>query len=309
MEKAIIFGAGRNFEKYEKRIEELYDIIAVVDNSTEKQNSGERIQRPDYILTIEFDKIIITPNESVHIYNQCIKLGVPQHKIIVLMREDLSEFSFIIGYKTYAQHYEDLILAAIFGQIGVYKPSYIDLGANHPCRISNTAMFYENGCRGINIEANPLCIESFNKLRPEDVNLNIGVADQDGLLTFYKAGDTNGLNTFSVEETQRWDTPPQETVKIKVTKLSNIISEYCPNGFPDLLDCDIEGYDYAVLSNYDFTNSGPKVICVEVRTQEIEEFDKMMKTKGYFKFCRIGENNIYVRNEYSSVLCHLDSPL
>lgn len=68
------------------------------------------------------------------------------------------------------------------------------------------------------------------------------------------------------------------------------------------------GYSLAVLSSYGFANNGLKVICVEVRKQEIEEFDNMMEGKRKFEFCRIGENNIYVRCEYSCVLCHLDSP-
>ena len=39
-------------------------------------------------------------------------------------------------------------------------------------------MFYEQGSRGINIEANPQLINDFITHRPEDINLNIGINDE-----------------------------------------------------------------------------------------------------------------------------------
>ena len=95
---------------------------------------------------------------------------------------------------------------------------------------------------------------------------------------------------------------PTEIVELQVTTLSTIIDKFCPNGFPDYLDCDIEGMDYDVLESFDLYNDGPKVICVEVKKMQINKFDKMLKSKGYFRFCRIVCNNIYVRDEYSMKL-------
>lgn len=309
MEKAIIFGAGQNFEKYRERIEGLYEIVAIVDNNWEqKRICGREVYPQKFIYETAFDKIIITPTDSKEIINQLLRFKILESKIIFLMQSEISFCSFMIGYKTYAQHYEDLILAAIFGQIGIFHPTYMDLGANHPINISNTAIFYENGCRGINIEANPMCMEAFHQMRHDDMNLNIGIADKKGVLPFYKVDNTSGLNSFSLQELQKSHLQPKETMMIEVSTLNDIVEKYCPDGFPDLLDCDIEGLDYAVLWGTDFANVGPKVICVEVKSNEIDKFDDMMKAKDYFRFCRIGVNNIYVRNEYSSVLCYLDQP-
>lgn len=57
--------------------------------------------------------------------------------------------------------------------MGIKKPSYIDIGAHHPYEISNTAIFYMNGCRGVNVEANPNLIDEFYKERPDDIKQGV----------------------------------------------------------------------------------------------------------------------------------------
>src|SRR5689334_18987985 len=65
------------------------------------------------------------------------------------------------GIHSYSQCGEDIIIDHVFRLRGIPSPSYIDIGANHPYFINNTAMFYERGCRGINIEANPQLLSAF----------------------------------------------------------------------------------------------------------------------------------------------------
>ena len=56
--------------------------------------------------------------------------------------------------KSYAQEGEDLILyRMIYGKID--KGFYVDVGAHHPKRFSNTYFFYRKGWRGINVEPMP----------------------------------------------------------------------------------------------------------------------------------------------------------
>jgi hypothetical protein len=71
------------------------------------------------------------------------------------------------GYaiKSYSQEGEDMILQRIFEN----QPCgfYVDVGAHHPKRFSNTYFFYKKGWRGINIEAMVGSRQLFNKMRPE----------------------------------------------------------------------------------------------------------------------------------------------
>lgn len=310
MKNAVIFGIGNNWKMHGDSVRKKFSIVGYIDNNWEK--IGGDVTSVDNVGDMKFDLIVVMPDDCEDMIRQLCNMGIPDEKILVfkLFKELYPYYEReTMGLTCYGQHYEDLIIAAIFGQIGIEKPTYIDLGANHPFLISNTALFYRNGCRGINIEANPILIAEFEKERPDDINLNIGIGMKEGILPFYKFDETSGRNTFSKEEADSVSSDNfkiREVVELPVVTLKSIIEEYCQNIFPDFLDCDIEGLDYNVLSDYDLKSNGPKVICVEVREGDIEEFDSMLSGKGYFKYCRMGENNIYVQNKYRRSLIHMN---
>ncbi len=55
-------------------------------------------------------------------------------------------------FASFSQEGEDRILAALLGLREARKPGfYVDVGAHHPERFSNTLIFYNRGWRGINI--------------------------------------------------------------------------------------------------------------------------------------------------------------
>lgn len=95
--------------------------------------------------------------------------------------------------KTYSQHQEDLQVDKIlnFRDNGFY----VDIGAYDPVRFSNTKRFYDRGWHGINIEPDPVRFLKFQKHRPRDINIQIGIAKEEGVLNFYKF-KTNTLSTF-----------------------------------------------------------------------------------------------------------------
>jgi hypothetical protein len=74
---------------------------------------------------------------------------------------------------SWSQEGEDLILQRIFE--GQTTGFYIDVGAHHPRRFSNTFSFYRLGWQGLNIDAMPGSMVAFEKDRPPDINLEIGI--------------------------------------------------------------------------------------------------------------------------------------
>jgi len=92
---------------------------------------------------------------------------------------------YLDGYalKSYSQEGEDMILSRLFGnqQAGFY----VDVGAHHPMRFSNTYFFYKKGWNGINIDAMPDSMKLFNKFRPRDINIEKPVSDKKQILTYY----------------------------------------------------------------------------------------------------------------------------
>ena len=69
----------------------------------------------------------------------------------------------------YSQNGEDLILNRFLEN--KKNGFYIDIGAHHPIRFSNTYLFYKKGWRGINIDAMPGSMDLFNKIRSRDINI------------------------------------------------------------------------------------------------------------------------------------------
>lgn len=203
------------------------------------------------------------------------------------------------GPYTYAQHGEDLIFLNIFKMLNIEKPTYIDIGAHDPIVISNTALLYKRGGRGINIEANPFLIEKFKRERPEDINLNIGISDAEDVLDFYMIDSSSPVNTFdkNIAEKTVLERPwlkINEIRKIKVLTLQQIIDEYAHGKFPDLLTIDIEGFDYKVLKSANFKKTYPKIICVEVNDQEFPLMKELMKNHLFIPYVKTVSNTIFL---------------
>lgn len=208
---------------------------------------------------------------------------------------------------SYAQSGEDLIIKYIFRLRGIKNPSYLDLGANHPFAFNNTYLFYKEGAKGINVDANPLSISLFNKERSMDKNLNIGVAGISGKLKFY-IFEYDALSTFSKTEAERIINEGgvlKRTLEVEVTTVSEIVNNYFSGIFPDLLNIDVEGMDDEIVDAIDFSKSKPKVICIESveytsngtgkkRTDLIAKVAEL----GYTQYADTNINTIFVENNF-----------
>ena len=304
--KAIVFGIGNRYRVHQSILSEKYEIIAFADSYV-RELDGKKVIPISEAAGLGFDKIIITPMCWPEMLKECMKNGIEKEKIIILdLMHELWERT-VCGVKAFGQYFEDLIILGIFGQIKITNPSYLDIGCNHPYRISNTALMYLNGAKGVNVDANKVSIDAFNLVRTNNtLNINCGVTPNCGLHSFYMQSDDSGLNTFAHEEIEyakkKFNTEFNRVEKVECITLGNIIDVYCEGKFPDFFDCDIEGLDYDVMKSYNMSSNGPKVVCVEVRPDKTEQFDSLLYSYGYFLFCRIGGNTIYVRNEFKKIL-------
>lgn len=210
------------------------------------------------------------------------------------------------GCKTFAQHGDDLVLMNIFNSLGIEKPSYLDIGAHHPFNISNTALFYLRGSRGVNVEANPNLIQAFVTQRPDDINLNVGVAGSPGTMSFYMLDQHSGLNTFDgarAAELKAMGFEVRDVIEVDVVTVPQIIEEYCGGVFPDLLSLDIEGLDLIALRSIQYDVAKPKVIVVECNDGESRtQITQLLESKEYFLYFRAVVNLFFVHNDYRSTI-------
>ena len=56
---------------------------------------------------------------------------------------------------SFSQEAEDLVLSELAQFNKCYDGLYVDVGAHHPLRFSNTAIYHQRGWRGVNIDATP----------------------------------------------------------------------------------------------------------------------------------------------------------
>jgi len=208
------------------------------------------------------------------------------------------------GDQTFSQHGEDLVVLSLFKQLGIDKPTYLDVGAHHPLNISNTALLNKRGSIGIDVEPNPNLCELLKKERPRDIILNVGVGRQHGRAIYHMIDDFSGRNTFSESAAQQFvkDNPYfqiRKRVEMDVMTLDEIVDQYWRGAYPDFLSIDCEGMDAEILRAMRGGSyfRQPKVICVESPHRSVQDLElwNLLKFQGYDRVIRMGENVIWVQ--------------
>lgn len=204
---------------------------------------------------------------------------------------------------SYAQCGEDLILQYLFMVLGFDRVSYLDVGAHHPSYLSNTYLFYQDGGRGVCVEPDPSLYKEFSRKRPRDTHLNCGVGIAPGEADFFIMS-TNTLNTFSRKEAERYQSYGQQrilkTIKMELKTINEIIAQNFKK-VPNLVSLDVEGLDFAIMQNFDFSKYRPEVFCLETLTytedkseRKLTEIIDLMHKNGYLTYADTYINTIFV---------------
>jgi FkbM family methyltransferase len=203
-------------------------------------------------------------------------------------RFDNSAFE-IIGY---SQEGEDILLNRIFSN--VQKGFYIDIGAHHPFRFSNTYFFYKLGWSGINIDPIPGVKQLFDQYRPNDINLEIAINDAKATLTYYNFKE-KALNTFSeplAEKYQKASWELEGVIPIETFPLAEILYRFLPaKKMIDFMSIDVEGLEMNVLRSNDWEKYRPGVLLIEMLDCKIEqvmdtEIGQYLALHGYVFFAK-----------------------
>ena len=221
----------------------------------------------------------------------------------------IKSFLFILYYKIYCdiapQEGEDLILQRFFQQ--KKTGFYVDIGAHHPVRYSNTYALYNIGWNGINVEPNSDISKEFKKLRTRDINLNYACSTSKEI-TFYKFDDP-ALNTTSpniVELRKLQGFEYIEKKQVKCITLNEIFIKYVQNNSKniDLLNIDTEGNELEILKSNNWDEFKPKVIICEILDRDIEDVLKSdisnyLKSKEYKIFSKLFHNVIFIHKDFN----------
>lgn len=175
------------------------------------------------------------------------------------------------AHLSYSQEGEDVLLDRLLAT--QEKGFYVDVGAHHPKRFSNSHYFYMRGWRGINIEPNPAIHDLFRKMRSRDVNLQLGISDLPGELLYYEFDDP-ALNTFDEQLMRDRESNTSYRViatrRIKVAPLASVLEMNLNPGQPiDFLSVDVEGLDLNVLRSNDWKRFRPRCVVSEALNADL----------------------------------------
>ncbi len=193
------------------------------------------------------------------------------YKLVIKIKNHYSKFS----RKSYSQFGEDLVLSTFVNT--TKRGFYLDIGAYHPFKFSNTYFYYKKGWSGINIDAKPGSMAIFKKKRNRDINLEIGIFDDEKELNFYVFKES-AYNTFSKDLADSYTNQGlqyDKTVIVKTRRIENVLDQYLPdNKKIDFMSVDVEGLELIVLESNNWDKYHPSYILVEMHNVNIDNVQK-----------------------------------
>jgi hypothetical protein len=203
---------------------------------------------------------------------------------------------------SYSQEGEDLILRRVFGK--KKRGFYVDVGAHHPRRFSNTYRFYRRGWSGLNIDAMPGSMRAFDRERPRDINVEAAIAREPRELTYFLFNDP-ALNTLDEELARRravGEYRVVETRRVVTRRLRDVLMERMPRGVAiDFMSIDVEGLDLEVALSNDWAMFRPAYLLAEAHGGTVEdalssELGRFLSEVGYRLFAKT-VNTLIFRDE------------
>ena len=209
---------------------------------------------------------------------------------------------FLFKRNSYSQSGEDLIIKFLLEMLqGGRLKKYLDIGANHPFYISNTALFYDEGGSGILVEPDPNLADLLRRKRPRDTVMQSGVHFSGEKKADFYIFDTPTLNTFSSKEKERYVSMGHKLISKLSVDLVNVNEIFESSGPFDFMSLDVEGLDMAILEMISWDKYRPTCICVESaeydmrnEPQKIHKVIEFMHSKNYLLYADTFNNSIFV---------------
>ena len=190
--------------------------------------------------------------------------------------------------QSFSQFGEDLLLWEYFRK----RPQgfFVEVGANHPTKYSQTWLFERQGWKGILVE--PLAAKS-DLLRRERPGSRVfqaamGAPEQRGRARFSVAAGDDMLSGLMMNDGV--DIEAVEEVEVKT--LDDVLAE-AGNPKLDLVSIDVEGVELQVLRGFDLERHRPAVLLIEDHLKNLD-VHRFIARHGYRLVKRTGCNNWYV---------------
>lgn len=180
-----------------------------------------------------------------------------------------------------------------------YLGTYLDIGAFHPFKWSNTARLWLTGWNGVNIDANRQSIARFERARPSDRNIWAAVVPAAGWhegQTVAFTGKQDGIDPVGAVQADR--ETGSVTSAVPAISLDSLAGYFTAP--LDFMNIDIEGIDEVVVSEDAFARLSPHVLAIEQYGDDIAEIlerpsSRKLAVLGYRMVGRCHVTSIYRR--------------
>ena len=112
---------------------------------------------------------------------------------------------YFIRRKSYSQCGEDLFIFNYMKKNNIHKGTYVDLGAFHPIKYSNTCLLFNNGWSGTNIDLNQTAIDYFNIVRPQDNNVCCAISNKEENVKVFINSIFSPINSINKKHAKRFN--------------------------------------------------------------------------------------------------------
>ena len=193
-------------------------------------------------------------------------------------------YNTICAKRSYSQFGEDKVIKTFLPE---RFGSYLDIGAGHPIRNSNSYLFYKSGWQGTLIEPILDLANTAKRVRRRDTIhcCLIGKSDlQQPELDFYQFSPTE-LSTTDASRASALQIAGHVLTKkypIRVQHVSKFTTFISPDD-SFFVTIDVEGLDLDILKSIDWRTFKPRVVCVENPTlfRVPNEISDLMESVGY----------------------------
>jgi FkbM family methyltransferase len=188
------------------------------------------------------------------------------------------------SYSEFAQ--EDIVVNEILSSYETHKGVYVDVGCNHPTRISNTYKFYRNGNRGILFDPNREMTWLNRVFRKRDIVITSGCSNENAVVEFF-VSQGHPLSTCRRGKLQN-------IIGVKfitVYRLDDAL-KHIGGDFIFFLSVDVEGLCMEVLEGASSTLDKTLVACIEKDTDP-DIINKFMAERNFEPVKTVGYNMIF----------------
>lgn len=195
----------------------------------------------------------------------------------------------------FSQNSEELYILDYFSDRKVGK--FLDIGAYHIERFSNTRALYLKGWYGLFIEPSPINYKAIAEHYINDPSievLNVAIGETTGEIDFYES-DGDAVSTSDKDHMKKWGDAGVKYTKIKVPQMSVIsfMDEYCKD--VDFLSIDTEATNITVFRNIpNYVWEQIKMLCIE-HDNYYEEIENKLSDFGFARMYFNGENIILAK--------------